>query len=125
MGADGRWRNRLPVARGIVDLIAGEIQSYRRQQHGGGTGSMPVRILLATLGLLALVATASAEGPWLLAEIGKPGAPTPIDGHATLTECLREQKSREETQTQALRRRRSTALGLLSRKFPDSLVGTH
>jgi hypothetical protein len=32
MGADGRWRNLLPVARGIVDLIAGEIQSYRRQR---------------------------------------------------------------------------------------------
>ena len=32
MGADGRWRNVLPVARGIVDLIAGEIQTYRRQR---------------------------------------------------------------------------------------------
>jgi hypothetical protein len=32
MGTDGRWRNLLPVARGIVDLIAGQIQSYRRQR---------------------------------------------------------------------------------------------
>jgi hypothetical protein len=61
------------------------------------------RILLALLCLLALTTSASAEGPWVLAEIGKQGAPTPVSGHATLTECLREQKSREETQRAYLR----------------------
>jgi hypothetical protein len=60
-------------------------------------------VLLATLGLLALVASASAEGPWLLAEIGKQGALTPVSGHASLTECLREQNAREETQRAYLR----------------------
>jgi hypothetical protein len=63
-----------------------------------------IAILLLTLCcLLALAASASAEGLWVLAEIGKQGTVTPISEHATLTDCLREQKSREETQRAYLR----------------------
>src|SRR5437660_2923381 len=65
MGSDGRWRNLMPVARGIVDLIAGEIQSYRRQR-GGSIGSMTTRVLVVTLGILALATSASAECAWVL-----------------------------------------------------------
>jgi hypothetical protein len=64
----------MPVARGIVDLIAGEIQSYRRQR-GGGTGSMTTRVLVVTLGILALATSASAEGTWVLwSQLYTPGA---------------------------------------------------
>ena len=62
-----------------------------------------MRALLGGFILLGLAASAWAEGPWLLAEIGKQGVPTPVSGHATLTECLRELKSREETQRAYLR----------------------
>jgi hypothetical protein len=68
---------------------------------------MPTRwpcIPLATLCcLLALTAPFSAEAAWVLAEIGKEGAATPVSGHVTLTECLREQKSWEERQRAYLR----------------------
>jgi hypothetical protein len=67
MGSDGRWRNLLPVARGIVDLIAGEIQSYRRQREGS-TGSMTGRVLVVTLGLLALATSAWSQVPPHLAD---------------------------------------------------------
>jgi len=61
-------------------------------------------ILLATLScLLTLTASASAEGPWVLAAIGNQGAATRVSEPTTLTECLREQKSREETQRAYLR----------------------
>jgi hypothetical protein len=62
------------------------------------------RILLVTLScLLTLTTSASAEGPWVLAAIGNQGAATRVSEHTTLTECLREQKSREETQRAYLR----------------------
>jgi hypothetical protein len=59
--------------------------------------------MLATFCLLALATSALAEGVWVLAEIGKQGTATPVSDHATLTDCLREQKSREETQRAYLR----------------------
>ncbi len=51
----------------------------------------------------AVAASASTEGAWVLAVIGKEGAATPGSGHATLSECLRELKSLEETQRAYLR----------------------
>ena len=65
--------------------------------------TMLARILLALLCLLALTTSASADGPWVLAAIGNQGAATRVSEHTTLTECLREQKSREETQRAYLR----------------------
>ena len=62
-----------------------------------------MKVLLAILGLLALATSASAECAWVLAVIGNQGAATPVSEHTTLTECLREQKSREETQRAYLR----------------------
>jgi hypothetical protein len=62
-----------------------------------------MRLPLALLCLLALATSASAEGAWTLAEIDKQGVATPVTGHATLADCLREQKSREETQRAYLR----------------------
>ena len=57
------------------------------------------RALLAPFFLLALApAAAVAAGAWLLVEAGKQGAITPVSNHATLTECLDELKTREETQ---------------------------
>jgi hypothetical protein len=61
------------------------------------------RVVVTLCCLVAFAASASAEGAWVLAEIGKQGAAAPVSGHATLTECLREQKSREETQRAYLR----------------------
>ena len=59
---------------------------------------------MVTAGLLLALATcAAAEGAWVLAELGKQGVVSPVSGPATLTECLREQKSREETQRAYLR----------------------
>jgi hypothetical protein len=61
-------------------------------------------IAVATLCyLLTFAASAFAEDAWVLAEIGKEGAATPVSGHVTLTECLREQKSWEERQRAYLR----------------------
>jgi len=45
-----------------------------------------VRALPGAFILLGLVASASAEGAWVLAEMGKQGATTPVSGHATLAE---------------------------------------
>ena len=56
------------------------------------------RALLAPLFLLALAPSAAADGAWVLVETGKQGATTPVSNHATLTECLGELKTREETQ---------------------------
>ena len=69
-----------------------------------GTRHYP-RIFLATVCLLALATSASAEGAWVLwgAEIGKDGAATAISGHTTLNECRREQKSSEARQRAYLR----------------------
>ncbi len=68
---------------------------------------MPTRrpcVPLATLYcLLAFATSASAEGVWVLTEIGKEGAATPVAAHTTLTECLREQKAWEERQRAYLR----------------------
>lgn len=61
------------------------------------------RVLLPALCALPFVTSASADGSWMLAEIGKQGAATPVSRHATLTECLSEQRSREETQRAYLR----------------------
>ncbi|MFI5375866.1 MAG: hypothetical protein ACHQ8D_14650 [Candidatus Rokuibacteriota bacterium] len=61
------------------------------------------RFLLPLPCLLALVTPTSAGGSWMLAEIGKQGALVPVSGHATLTECLSEQRSREEIQRAYLR----------------------
>jgi hypothetical protein len=90
MGSDGRWRNLMPVARGIVDLIAGEIQSYRRQR-GGGTGNMTTRVLVVTLGILTLATSASAEGTWVLwSQLYTPGAGdwARQTAYSTATECI-------------------------------------
>jgi hypothetical protein len=64
-------------------------------------GAIYAPVLIALLSPLAT--SAAAEDGWVLAEIGKQGAATPISGHATLTECLRELKSREDTQRAYLR----------------------
>jgi hypothetical protein len=61
------------------------------------------RVLLSPLCALAFVTSASADGSWMLVEIGKQGAATPVSRHATLTDCLSERKSREETQRAYLR----------------------
>jgi hypothetical protein len=56
--------------------------------------------------LLALAlapAAALGEGAWVLTEIGKNGAATAMSAHATLAECLDEQKSREAAQQAYLR----------------------
>ena len=60
-------------------------------------------VLLSPLCALAFITSASAGGSWMLVEVGKQGAATPVSRHATLTDCLTEQKSREETQRAYLR----------------------
>jgi len=59
-------------------------------------------IVAAILCCLLAAASASTEGAWVLAVI-KEGSATPVSGHATLSECLRELNSREETQGTYLR----------------------
>jgi hypothetical protein len=97
-GADGRWRNLLPAARGIVDLIAEEIQSYRRER-GGGTGSMTIPILVVTLGLLALATSASAECAWVLwIQVGTPQGITALQlaGYARWEDCDKERVTKQQ-----------------------------
>ena len=55
-----------------------------------GIGSLTIRILLATLGLLALVSSASAEGAWVLwSQLSTPGAGDWMmqTAYSTATEC--------------------------------------
>lgn len=74
-----------------------------RPDPAAGAAHRAARVLLPPLCLLALVTSASADGSWMLTEIGKQGAATPISRHATLAGCLSEQKSREEVQRAYLR----------------------
>lgn len=74
----------------------------RRTPRGIGAAGR-VLVLLPPLCLLALVTPASADDSWMLAEVGKQGAATPVSRHATLAECLAELKSREEVQRAYLR----------------------
>jgi hypothetical protein len=134
MGSDGRWRNLMPVARGIVDLIAGEIQSYRRQR-GGGTGSMTTRVLVVTLGILALATSASGDGTWVLwSQLYTPGAGDWVrqTAYSTATECTEAIDYRgvltpkngftidRRSRTDLFLMDQSRARGLLWQRLPDT-----
>jgi len=74
----------------------------RRTPRGIGAAGR-VLVLLPPLCLLALVTPASADDSWMLTEIGKQGAATPVSRHATLAECQTELKAREDVQRAYLR----------------------